>query len=152
MDIHDLIRKSQDGYLLLKNELLFLLSLRPDSPETYLVMAEANRISKELTGNRAEVHAQLALNLAPCPANCRFCSFAQVNGVFQKETRITPEQAVVYARPWSVLLEGLREGENRLVSALGRLRGTSHGDIHGWRSQQWPDQMKPTATTSSGCS
>jgi biotin synthase len=98
MDIHDLIRKSQDGYPLLKNELLFLLTLRLDSPESYLVMAEANRISKELTDNRAEVHAQFALNLAPCPADCKFCSFARVNGVFQEETRITPEQAVVYAQ------------------------------------------------------
>lgn len=98
MNIQDLIRKSQDGNQLSKEELIYSLSLRPDSPETYLVMAEANRISKELTGNHAEVHAQLALNLAPCPANCRFCSFAQVNGVFQEETRITPEQAVAYAQ------------------------------------------------------
>ena len=98
MDIQVLIRKSQNGSQMSKDELMYLLGLRPDSPETYLVMAEANRISKELTGNRAEVHAQLALNLAPCPANCRFCSFAQVNGVFQEETRITPEQAVAYAQ------------------------------------------------------
>jgi biotin synthase len=98
MDIRALIRKSWDGFQLSKKELIYLLGLRPDSPETYLVMAEANRISKKLTGNRAEIHAQLALNLAPCPANCRFCSFAQVNGVFQEETRITPEQAVAYAQ------------------------------------------------------
>jgi len=61
-------------------------------------MAEANRISKELTGNRAEVHAQLALNLGPCPSNCLFCSFAQTNGVFADEKRLTPEEAVAYAR------------------------------------------------------
>jgi biotin synthase len=98
MDIQDLIRKSQDGFQLSKVELVLLLDLHPDSPETYLVMAEANRISKELTGNRAEVHAQLALNLAPCPANCRFCSFAQVNGIFKEETRLTAEEAVAYAQ------------------------------------------------------
>lgn len=106
MDVHALVRKSQDGELLSKEELIHLLSLRPDSPESYLVMAEANRISTELTGNRAEVHAQLALNLAPCPANCRFCSFARVNGVFREETRITPEQAVAYARQFE------RDGAN----------------------------------------
>ncbi len=98
MDVQDLIRKSQDGFQLRKDELIYLLGLRPDSSESYLVMAEANRISTELTGNRAEVHAQLAFNLAPCPANCRFCSFARVNDVFKDETRITPEQAVAYAR------------------------------------------------------
>lgn len=98
MDIHYLIARSQDGKQFSREEMICLLGLRPDSPESYLLMAEANRISKELTGNRAEVHAQLALNLAPCPANCRFCSFARVNGVFQEETRITPEQAVAYAQ------------------------------------------------------
>ena len=98
MDVQDLIRKSQDGFQLRRDELIYILSLRPDSLESYLVMAEANRISKELTGNRAEVHAQLALNLAPCPANCRFCSFARINDVFKDETHITSEQAVAYAR------------------------------------------------------
>jgi biotin synthase len=98
MDIQDLIRKSRDGFPLSKDELIYLLGLRPDSPGSYLVMAEANRISKELTGNRAEVHAQLALNLAPCPADCRFCSFARVNGIFKEETRLTIEEAVAYSR------------------------------------------------------
>jgi len=63
MNFHDLIRKSQDGGQLSRQEVIYLLSMSPDSSESYLVMAEANRISKELTGNRAEVHAQLALNL-----------------------------------------------------------------------------------------
>jgi biotin synthase len=98
MNIHDLIKKCRDGVQPERQELIDLLTLRPDSPETYLVMAEANRISKELTGNRAEVHAQMALNLAPCPADCKFCSFARVNGIFKEETRIIPEQAVAYAQ------------------------------------------------------
>jgi biotin synthase len=102
MDIQKLIRKAQDNQLLSKNELMYVLGLRPDSQESYLLMAEANRISKELTGNRAEVHAQLALNLAPCPADCRFCSFARVNGIFQEETRVTPEQAVAYAQQFEM--------------------------------------------------
>lgn len=86
MDINDLIKKSQNGEQLFHKELVHLLSLAPDSPESYLIMAEANRISKELTGNKAEVHAQLALNLAPCPCNCAFCAFAQKNGVFSKKS------------------------------------------------------------------
>lgn len=98
MDIHDMIGKRRDGGQFGRQELIDLLALPSDSPESYLVMAEANRISKELSGNRAEVHAQLALNLAPCPADCRFCSFARINGIFHEETRISPEQAVAYAR------------------------------------------------------
>jgi biotin synthase len=98
MNIHDLIRKIQDGKYLSCDELVHLLSMAPDCSESYLVMAEANRISKELTGNQAEVHAQLALNLAPCPCNCAFCAFAQKNGVFSEETRLTTEEAVAYAQ------------------------------------------------------
>jgi biotin synthase len=98
MNIRDLIRKSQAGEQLSHNELIYLLSMPADSSESYLVMGEANRISKELTGNKAEVHAQLALNLAPCPCNCAFCAFAQKNGVFTEESRLTAEEAVAYAR------------------------------------------------------
>jgi biotin synthase len=98
MNIQGLIAKSREGTPLLKVELCYLLGLFPDSPETYLIMAEANRISKELTDNRAEVHAQLALNLGPCPADCRFCSFARVNCIFKEETRLTAEEAVAYAQ------------------------------------------------------
>lgn len=98
MDIHDILKRPKDGMTLSRAELIHLLGLRPDSPEAYLVMAEANRISKELTGNRAEVHAQLALNLGPCPADCQFCSFARSGGVFKEETRLVPDQAVAYAR------------------------------------------------------
>jgi biotin synthase len=78
--------------------LVYLLSMPPDVRESYLVMAEANRMSKELTGNMAEVHAQLALNLAPCPSDCAFCSFAQENGIFTEESRLTEEEAVAYVR------------------------------------------------------
>jgi biotin synthase len=82
LKINDLLRKSREGELFSKSELLGMLAYPADSPETYRIMAEANRLSKELTQNKAEVHAQLALNLAPCLCNCSFCSFAQSNGIF----------------------------------------------------------------------
>ncbi len=97
MSFDDLIRKARDGERFTKDELVRMLGYPSDSPESYQLMAEANRISKDLTGNKAEVHAQLALNLGPCPCDCAFCSFAEVNGVFKDETRLTPEQAVAYA-------------------------------------------------------
>ncbi len=97
MDLLDLLEKTRDGGHLSRDELVPLLAMAPDRPESYLVMAEANRISKELSGNEAEVHAQLALNLAPCSCNCAFCAFAERKGLFSKETRLTPEEAVAYA-------------------------------------------------------
>lgn len=98
MNTDDLLAKVKEGELLSKEELVHLLSMPPDSRETYAVMAEACRISKELSEGQAEVHAQFAVNLAPCSGNCLFCSFAVKNGVFDKEVRISVDQAIAYAR------------------------------------------------------
>ena len=102
MKTSDILKKSRAGDRLSREELIHLLGLSPDSSETYLVMAEANRISKEISDGKAEVHAQFAVNLAPCNCNCLFCSFAKVNEVFNTETELTPEQAVAYAHRFEV--------------------------------------------------
>lgn len=88
--------------MLSRKELIYLLGLRPDSPRTYKVLAAANRISREVSNGKAEVHAQFAVNLAPCNCGCLFCSFAKVNEVFSAATELTPEQAVAYARQFEV--------------------------------------------------
>jgi len=98
MRIEEIIKKSHKGEPFSKDELVQMLSYPPGSADSYLLMAEANRISKELTANQAEIHAQFALNLAPCSRNCAFCSFAQKNKIFKKETRISVEQAVHLAK------------------------------------------------------
>ncbi|MDD5070863.1 MAG: radical SAM protein, partial [Candidatus Omnitrophica bacterium] len=90
----DLIKKSQECQELSTEELITLLSYPTDSSQSYQIMAEANRISKELTGNKAEVHAQFALNLAPCSCDCAFCSFATINGVFKTSSELSVEEAV----------------------------------------------------------
>ena len=102
MHIDEIIKKSRAGDVLSREELIYVLTLAPDSAETYMVMAEANRISKELSGGKAEVHAQFAINIAPCTCDCLFCSFAKINGVFSAATELTPEQAVAYARQFEV--------------------------------------------------
>ena len=98
MEVDELLRKSQSGDVLSRDELIYLLDLPPDGPESFQIMAEANRISKRVSEKKAEVHAQFAVNVAPCPCDCGFCSFAKINGVFTDATELTPEQAVAYAR------------------------------------------------------
>jgi len=102
MNVDELIKKSRSGDVLSKKELVYLLGLVPDSAETYMVMAEATHLSKELSGGKAEVHAQFAINLAPCPCDCLFCSFAKINGIFSEATELTPEHAVAYARQFEI--------------------------------------------------
>jgi biotin synthase len=98
MTVAEIFKKKQAGDLPTRSELIFLLDLPADSYDAYSVMAEANRLSKELSGGRAEVHAQFAVNLAPCNCGCLFCSFAEVNGIFTESTELTPEQAAACAR------------------------------------------------------
>jgi len=68
-----------DGAALKKDEKIRILSLPPDSPESAAIMEESRRVSQQLTGDRAEIHGQFALNRTPCPKNCAFCSFAAAN-------------------------------------------------------------------------
>jgi len=102
MNMHEIMKKSRTGDTLSHEDIISLLDLSPDSSEAYMVMAEANRISKEITDGKAEVHAQFAVNLGPCNRDCLFCSFAKANGVFRTSTELTSEQAVTYARRFEV--------------------------------------------------
>jgi biotin synthase len=95
--VSEILKKSNDGIVLSKEDLNSLLKVKPDSVEAYMVMAEATRISKKLSDGKAEVHAQFAVNLAPCNCNCLFCSFAKINSVFQEPSELTAEEAVSYA-------------------------------------------------------
>jgi biotin synthase len=63
------------------------------------MMLAASRRKSEHAGNGlAEVHAQVGLNIAPCPRNCSFCSFAAKNKVFTERVEISAEEAVAKAK------------------------------------------------------
>jgi len=98
MNIHDILKKSADAEAFTKEEIISMLSMNPASRETALIMGEAGRITRELTGNKAEVHGQFALNLAPCPVNCEFCSFASQYDIFKEPIEMTVEECVQYAK------------------------------------------------------
>jgi biotin synthase len=97
MTLQDIIGKARHAEPLSREEILELLAYPADSLESYVTMAEASRISREVSGNRAEVHAQLALNLAPCPRDCLFCSFAVTNNIFRAPVVIAPDEAAAQA-------------------------------------------------------
>jgi biotin synthase len=98
MRINDFINKSQDSGKFTKDELLEMPGYPPDGDATYRIMSEAKRIFRELTGDKAEIHAQFSLNLEPCACNCLFCSFAKTNEIFKQKSRMTQEEAVASAR------------------------------------------------------
>ncbi|MCB4791565.1 MAG: radical SAM protein [Elusimicrobia bacterium] len=98
MNIKDLLKKSSNKEGFTKEELAFMLSLPEDSLGSYAIMHEANRIAKALSGNKAEVHAQFALNISRCACNCQFCSFAASNEIFKEDSNIGVESAIKSAQ------------------------------------------------------
>lgn len=104
--VQHILSRVADGGQASREDILLLLSCPPESPESFLLMAEARRLSTKACAGKPEIHAQFALNIAPCPMNCLYCSFASVNGIFKESMKLTPEEAVESA----LLLE--RAGAN----------------------------------------
>jgi len=82
-----------------RQEAAWLLSeIDPRSREMHALMGAANRLNRESSGNRGEVHAQIGVNVAPCPHGCGFCSFAAQAGVFKERLDMSPDEAAARAK------------------------------------------------------
>ena len=106
--VSDSISKIIDGYLLTREEISHLLTITPHSTEAGLIMASADSINRTASQGKAEIHAQIGLNLAPCPNNCSFCAFATKNKIFTEKTALAVEEVIQLA------VKAEREGANAL--------------------------------------
>ena len=93
----DSVKKVSDGFVLNREEISYLLSVSPHSVESGYIMASADTINRLASNGKAEVHAQIGVNLAPCPKNCSFCAFAAQNKVFTHKTELTVEEIIQLA-------------------------------------------------------
>lgn len=98
MHVSEAIAKAQAQEAFTQRELETLLAVPPTSADGYQLLAAGCELSRQLQQQEAEVHGQLALNLAPCPEECQFCSFAKSNKVFTQATEVMPEEAAAVAR------------------------------------------------------
>jgi biotin synthase len=96
--VRDIINKSLDGRLLTKEEIALLFKVPLFSEESAMVLASSRGKSETASNGLAEVHAQVGLNIAPCPKNCAFCAFAARNGVFHEKAEISVDEAIQKAR------------------------------------------------------
>jgi len=104
----DIAAKVFDGRLLTLEEILFILRIPAHSPEAGFVMACADSIARAASEGKAEVHAQIGINLSPCPKNCSFCAFAAKNKVFTEKNELKAEDAVRLA------LKAEKDGANAI--------------------------------------
>ncbi len=103
-----------DGKYPSAEEIRLLLNTEPHSIDAGYIIASADNLNRAASKNRAEVHAQIGINCAPCPRNCSFCAFAAKNQVFKENVDIKIEDAILMSH------NAEKEGANALfVMATG---------------------------------
>lgn len=84
--IEDILLAAGDGMRPSRAECTTLLDLPEYSPECSLLRASADAISRQRFSQRAMLLAQIGIDIAPCPADCQFCSFAESITQFPRQT------------------------------------------------------------------
>ncbi len=94
----EIVKKSLEGGVLNPDEIAQLFSVPLFSSKSAMIIWAAREKSERASNGRAEVHAQVGLNVAPCPNNCMFCSFAANNKIFTEPFELPVEEAVGQAK------------------------------------------------------
>ena len=92
--ISGIVNKVEAGGLPDERDLRVLIQIESHTPEAGYVMGAADEINRTASAAKAEIHAQIGLNLSPCPRNCLFCAFAARNKVFTQKTELDVETVV----------------------------------------------------------
>ena len=115
--IKNVVDKALSGDPLDEKEITLLFKVPLFSHDSALIQSAARYICEEASAGLAEVHAQIGLDIAPCPRNCRFCSFAACNKVFFQSVELAVEEIVDRARDFE------NEGANAIyLMATSRYR------------------------------
>jgi biotin synthase len=92
-ELERILDKAQVLEPLTRQEAAWLIrEVDPPSFEYYSLIGVANRLTRASSGNRAEIHAQIGVNVAPCPFRCGFCSFSAQADVFQEPVELSSEE------------------------------------------------------------
>lgn len=104
-----ILNKALDREPITRQEAAWLLrEVDSLSHEMYALMGAANQLTRESSGNRGEIHAQVGINIAPCPHSCDFCSFGAQAGLFKERLDISPQEVIDRANRF------LAEGANAI--------------------------------------
>ena len=132
--IESIVSRVYDGKYLTSEEIYLLLTVKPHSTDAGFIISSADNLNRLASNNKAEVHAQIGINYAPCPRNCSFCAFAAKNNVFKENIEISIKDALLMAQ------NAEREGANALfIMATGDYLFKRFIEI----SQEIRSQIKP---------
>lgn len=72
-----ILDKAREGHAPGKEDCIHMLSFHEISPEASLIRATADSLMRSKFDNNGMVFAQIGIEIAPCPASCKFCSFGE---------------------------------------------------------------------------
>jgi biotin synthase len=87
-----LIAKCRSGQQLNKDEALCVLEKELSDESKAVVLATADKRTRDIAGNRGRVYAAIGVDSAPCARNCAFCSHGARWGVYEKPYEMTIEE------------------------------------------------------------
>lgn len=96
--VQDIVKGVFDGEFIDRETIEYLLKVPSHTLEAGLVISAADKINREASKGTAEVHAQIGLNLSPCPNNCAFCAFAAQNKVFKEKKELAVEDVILMSK------------------------------------------------------
>jgi biotin synthase len=98
--VEQVLTNAVEGRAPTRGECISLLSLPEHSLEAAIVTATADVVSRRRFGNRAMLLGQIGIEIAPCPGNCKFCTFGEDHTTFDR-VRLTMEEIVARAHAFA---------------------------------------------------
>lgn len=98
VSLDPIFSKVDRGEELTREDALILLETENRSPEFYRLLSKADELSRKEYGNKGYIFAQIGLNSAPCPGNCKFCSMGCENFMVEEETEKSMDEVVEEAK------------------------------------------------------
>lgn len=92
--IKKIVNKALSGIILNQEEITHLFKVPLFSYDWAIIQSASRQMCEKTSNGFAEVHAQIGFDIAPCPRNCKFCSFASCNKVFN-ETHELPVEEII---------------------------------------------------------
>lgn len=96
--IKETVDKALEGNGLEREETVSLFEVAPFTEESAYIQLAARKLNSRINQNRAEIHFHIGIDLGRCPHNCQWCSFAAVNKVFPRASKMPIEEIIRRAK------------------------------------------------------
>ena len=89
--VTEILERALAGSQPSKEDCIYLLGFPEYSPESTFMRGVANDIARTRTNNTAVIFGQIGLELYPCEADCKFCSFGVSHTGFTEKVTLSDE-------------------------------------------------------------